>query len=125
VLSIAANRGLAAHVDRPQPIPRIMPAAGRSIETAEALLAAGVPLDFAESHVYELAKSHAAEGAVTSLKYFRDAVIRAWDEHQASESANGKPRRRPASRPSAGGGARNDAAIDGWYAEREAHHHGK
>jgi hypothetical protein len=51
------------------------------------MLHAGVPLEFAESHVYELARTHSASETVQSLGYFRAAVIRAWNERVALDDA--------------------------------------
>lgn len=87
VLSVAANKGLAEHPKRPQPIARIMASSGKSHEAADAILAAGVPLAFAESVVYELARTHSADGEVQTLKYFSPGVIRRWQQEQAGTAA--------------------------------------
>jgi hypothetical protein len=118
--SAAANRGLAEHPVRPQPIPPILPNSGNTLEATEAILAHGVPIEFAEDRIYELACTHTVS-KVNSLKYFHDAVNRSWDERNAGESANGV-RRRPASRPvrANGAGARNDDAIDAAVERLEA-----
>lgn len=86
-LSVAANKGLAEHPKRPQPIARIMASSGKSHEAADAILAAGVPLAFAESVVYELARTHSADGEVQTLKYFSPGVIRRWQQEQAGSAA--------------------------------------
>lgn len=88
-LSVRANQGLADHHTRPQPIPRIIGTSGASHAAAETILGAGVPLAFAEQRVYELAVAHTADGTVRSLKYFTDAVIRAWLASQEGERSNG------------------------------------
>lgn len=95
LLTSAANKGLAEHPDCPQPIPRILASSGRTVTAAEKLLGAGVPLAFAESAVYALAKSHNAEGEVRSLTYFTDAVIRRWQEHQEAANASASRPSRP------------------------------
>lgn len=88
-LARRANQGLAEHPTKPQPIPRIIGTAARSHAAAEEILAAGVPLAFAESAVYELAKSNTAEGEVRSLKYFVAGVVRAFQEAQEGTAAAG------------------------------------
>jgi len=85
----AANRGLAEHADRPQPIPRIIATDGRTHTATEAIREAGVPPDFAVAELYRLAKSHDAEGEVSSLKYFAPGVIRAWVRQKAASERNG------------------------------------
>jgi hypothetical protein len=91
-LSIAANRGLAEHETRPQPIPRIIATSGRSHTAAEEFIAGGIPLEFAIAQVYRIAKSHDAEGEITSLKYFVAPSLRAWKQHAAkSESDDWSP----------------------------------
>lgn len=120
VLAVAANRGLLEHPDKPQRIPRIHATQGRTLEAAERILSAGVPLAFAESAVYEFARSNTADGEVKSLGYFVDAVVRRWNEAQEeARIGNSSPpttrngRRRPVAH---NGGDRNDAAIDRWLA---------
>lgn len=105
-LSVRANQGLAEHPTNPQSIARIIATSGKSHEAAEDILAAGVPLDFAEAQVYQLAKSHGADGDIKSLKYFTAAVIRAWEEFSAEVTANGTPRPKAnGQRPGIGGRA--------------------
>lgn len=87
-LTAAANKGLAEHPVRPQPIPRIIATSGRSREATEIIVAAEIPIDFAESEVYRLAKSHNADGPITSLKYFVGGVCRAWEQQGASADAS-------------------------------------
>jgi phage replication O-like protein O len=86
-LVVSANQGLAEHPTAPQPIPRIVATSGSSHAAAEAILLAGVPLAFAKSHIYELARSHTADGPVCSLKYFAAAVIRRWQQDEAASDA--------------------------------------
>lgn len=99
-LAAAANRGLAEHEKRPQAIPRVMPNSGSTAEALETIEHAGVPVEFAESAIYELAKSHKASDQVTSLKYFAPGVVRLWDEHNASAAASAS---NPAGLPSTNG----------------------
>lgn len=86
--AIRANQGLLEHATRPQPIARVIATNGSSHAAAEALIAARVPLAFAESTIYELAKSHSAQDQVTSLKYFVPGVVRAWERHGATTDAS-------------------------------------
>lgn len=88
-LSAAANKGLAEHPTRPQPIPRIIASSGRSHEATGIILAAEIPLDFAEAEVYRIAKSHNAEGQITSLNYFVGGVCRAWEQEGLKSAASG------------------------------------
>lgn len=108
-LAVQANKGLAEHSTRPQRIPRIMGNGARTLAAAEAIIAAGVPLDFAEGQVYMLAKNHNADGEIKSLKYFEQAVIRAWEEFTAEAAAGSAPRPstngKHAPRPGIGGRA--------------------
>ena len=83
----AANKGLAEHPSRPQAIPRIMASSGRSHEATQIILSAEIPLEFAEAEIYRLAKSHNADGQVTSLKYFVGGVCRAWEQEGAATAA--------------------------------------
>ncbi len=94
--AVAANRGLAEHATAAQPIPPISPNAGRTLEITESILASGVPIEFAETRIYELARSHTAERKITSLKYFEDFVIRAWEESQKPPPNGARKRQRPA-----------------------------
>lgn len=84
---VAANQGLREHPDRPQPIARIIGTNASSLEAAEELIAAGVPLAFAEADIYRQAKSHKAQDPVTSLKYFVKGVVRAWKQQGATNDA--------------------------------------
>jgi uncharacterized protein YdaU (DUF1376 family) len=86
-LVAAANKGLAEHPVCPQPIPRILHSQGTALTATTAILQAGVPLDFAESRVYAIARSHNADGAITSLGYFTAAVIRAWSQQLAADQS--------------------------------------
>lgn len=97
LLSVAANAGLAEHPTRPQPIARVIGTSGRTLEATEAIIAAGVPIPFAEQAIREIARTHTADGAITSLKYFVDGTVRAWQQHQAgaTNGANAARRRRP------------------------------
>jgi Uncharacterized protein conserved in bacteria len=106
----AANKGLAEHPGSPQPIPRIFHGQGTARTATEAILQAGVPIAFAESLIYTLAKTHNASEPVQSLGYFRAAVIRKWEQQLAAEAAKNSgatpitdaPRSRRTAAPSAG-----------------------
>lgn len=94
-LAAAANKGLAEHPERPQPIPRIIASSGRTHEATEILLAAEIPVEFAEAEIYRLARTHKADGQVSSLNYFVGGVARAWEQEGARASAsNSKPQMR-------------------------------
>lgn len=86
-LAIAANKGLSEHPTAPQAIARIIAGSGATFSAAEQIVDAGVPIEFATGAVYDLARSHNADGQVKSLRYFVDAVIRRWQEHSATEHA--------------------------------------
>lgn len=101
-LTVAANAGLAEHPHHPQAIPRIIATSGRSLEAADAILAAGVPIAFAESALYTLGKTHSSERQVQSLKYFVAAAIRLWQEE--SERAAVASSTRPATLATTGRG---------------------
>lgn len=106
-LSVRANQGLAEHATKPQPIARIVGTSGASFAAAERILQAGVPIAFAESTVYELARTHNAEGLVRSLKYFTDAVLRAFESANETAAAigNASPNGRKGRKPSSAGEA--------------------
>lgn len=93
-----ANRGLAEHTDpaRRQAVPRLIASAAHARDATESIVSAGVPLDFAERAIYEVATTCEPDGEVTSLRYFATAVIRKWKAHSASVAAGGvtPPRRR-------------------------------
>jgi hypothetical protein len=108
--AIRANQGLAEHATRPQPIARVIATNGSSHAAAEALIAANVPLAFAESTVYELAKAHAAQDQITSLKYFVPGVIRAWEREGATSDASDA--QRPSSKKKRSGDPTYDALQD-------------
>lgn len=95
-LACAANQGLADHPTRPQPDAPIPATNGTSHTAAVAITQAGVPLAFAKSQVYEIARSHNASGAVRSLGYFTTAVIQRWREEEAASDAARTPRPAPA-----------------------------
>lgn len=84
VFCAAANRGLAEHPTRPQTIPLLIWSSGKTLEATDEILAAGVPIDFAESAIYEAAKSHVAEGKINSLKYFIQPTLQAWKQHTST-----------------------------------------
>lgn len=109
----AANKGLAEHPVAPQPIPLILHGQGSARKATAAILQAGVPTAFAESQVYELARTHSADGKVQSLGYFRAAVIRKWEEFLAVEAAAKSPVKPPRvlkSKPTANVGEASYAA---------------
>lgn len=85
VLSRAANRGLAEHPKQPQAMPPIIATGGRTHEATVAILEAGIPIPFAESAIYELAKNHTADRTVKSLMFFVEYAKRRWAEHKAAE----------------------------------------
>lgn len=87
-LAAAANKGLAEHPTSPQRVPRIIASSGRSREATAIIAAAEIPLEFAEAEVYRLAKSHNAEGQITSLNYFVGGVCRAWEQQAAATDAS-------------------------------------
>ena len=116
---VMANKGLAEHADHPQPIADILVGQPSAAEATHTILDAGVPVEFAESALYQLAKAHRARGPVRSLKYFSAAVVKEWRRAQASAAAAGAeapandptvPRRPgPALQVSAASGARVEA----------------
>lgn len=85
-LSVEANRGLEEHPTKPQKIAPIIATNGKSYEAAEEIAQAGVPLAFAQRTIYDLARSHNSDTPIKSLRYFVTAVIRAWQQYQASEA---------------------------------------
>lgn len=89
-LSIVANKGLGAHPTKPQRIARIMGTSGRSYSAAEAILLAGIPLAFAESQIYEIARTHTNDSEIRSLVYFVEAVARAWQVEQEQSAATNR-----------------------------------
>jgi hypothetical protein len=115
-LSVAANQGLAEHPTRPETIPRIHPGAGGTLDAVNAIRDAGIPLEFAEAVIYDAAKSHHADGRISSLKYFVPVVLRAWEEHQAAIGVATSPTPRPISSRR---GASN-AGLDSYAAGRAA-----
>lgn len=121
-LSIRANQGLREHPHRPQEVPRIYEGQGSTHEAVVAILAAGIPLPFAEAEVYRLAKTHNADDQIVSLKYFVQGVVRAWKRSEASAAAlaAGAPPQ------SSNGADAGDAAIEEGvrraFAKREPTH---
>lgn len=93
-LSVRANQGLTEHEkpSRRQLVPSIIASDDRTHEAARKILEAGVPLAFAESAVYDIARTHNATGAIKTLKYFVNGVVRAHEEHIAAEQAASTPR---------------------------------
>lgn len=98
-LSTRANQGLREHPSGEPTVLGILPHSARSHEAAALIRDAGVPLDFAEAEVYELAKTHKAETTPASLRYFAPGVIRAWQRKEAGDAASGSDR--PPTRPAA------------------------
>lgn len=137
LFSVAANRGLAEHPERPQLIPRIIATDGRTHSAAVAMLKAGVEPSFAERRIYERAKTHTAEGEITSLRYFEAAIVRDWRARQAGDEAGswsppasgadatqngrrpGSSRDRPRAADRRFAGDRNDAVLDAWAREAD------
>ncbi len=116
-LAIAANRGLAEHPNKPQRIPRIMPTAGRTLEAAQELLDAKIPLEFAQAEVYRTATSHDAEGEIASLRYFVQPVLRAWLQRSAKNASDQwiPPSMAAAANGSSGSSASNSGAKNGRF----------
>jgi uncharacterized protein YdaU (DUF1376 family) len=110
-LVVAANKGLAEHPVKPQPIARIFAGQAGSLQAADTILEAGVPLAFAESRIYGLAKTHSADGEVKSLRYFAAATIRAWQEHLARSDADKAVIESPPSNGQPNGARRATAPI--------------
>jgi hypothetical protein len=100
----AANKGLLEHPTRPQNEPRVLPNSGKAYEATDEILAANVPVEFAESAIYDIARSHDADGQVTSLKYFTGGVLRLWRKHNASGDAK---RSNPGALPTNGNGKKS------------------
>lgn len=113
-LTVAANRGLRDHATKPQRDDPLIATNMKSHTAAEAIIAAGVPLPFAEAAIYEAARTNAAEGRVKTLGYFTAAVVRQWEKSCASAAAvNGN-----------GHDAGDDAIDEGVrraFAKRRAH----
>lgn len=90
-LSAIANRALAEspheHVRRRHAVPRLIATSASTLEASTAILAADIPLDFAVEAVAEIARTCNPERGVSSLNYFVDGVVRAWERHQAGELA--------------------------------------
>ena len=78
---VAANTGLAEHVDpaRRQIEPLSVNSASSKDATA-AIMAAGVPVDFAEAEISRVARICEPDGKVKSLRYFVPGVTRAWED---------------------------------------------
>jgi hypothetical protein len=109
-LCAAANRGLEEHPTHSQKEPRVLPNSGSTSQAMEAIVRHGVPIEFAESAIYEIAKNHSADGQITSLKYFVAGVKRRWDQRNASSDArSSRPRKLPDS-----GETRNGMPIGEW-----------
>lgn len=87
-LVIAANKGITEQWDREQPTP-CTPMHPGTLACAEDLAAAGVPLAFAESAIYTTArdKTPADKKPPTSLRWFTQSTIRAWEVERAHRQA--------------------------------------
>jgi hypothetical protein len=107
----AANKGLEQHPTRPQLEPRVLPNSGKAYEATDEILAAGVPADFAESAIYDIARSHDAEGQITSLKYFTGGVLRLWRKQGASHDMR---RSSPGALPTTNGNGTSGDILDRW-----------
>jgi hypothetical protein len=118
-ISVQANKGLAEHPTKPQPIARIIGNSGGSLEAAQSLIDAGVPLYFAEADFYRQAITHKAEDPITSAKYFVAGTVRQWQRLAATEKANNATR--PSVVPAANDTrARLEALGEKWEAEERA-----
>jgi hypothetical protein len=117
-LTIEANRGLAEHPRHPQSIAPIIATSGKSLEVAEDIAVAGVPIEFAKRTIYDLARSHTSDTPIKSLRYFAAATIRAWCQHREAEAVaatNAPPPLKLAGKPTD-----TFAALDRWAAESDA-----
>jgi hypothetical protein len=95
-LVAAANRGLAEHERRPQPIPLILVGQASTLETIEEFATAGIDIGFAERTVYELAKGHKSLDGVSGLKFFLRGTMKAWSRRAAKmDSDNSQVRSAP------------------------------
>ncbi len=89
-LITACNQGMRANPkigDAYTPIPH---GHARSLEATDDLLRSGVDLEYARSWVFENSKRYTPNGRsrqVTSLMYFRDGLLEAWDAHRAALAA--------------------------------------
>jgi hypothetical protein len=95
-LTVAANRGLAVAQRVPfDLLPRpLISSAGFTATMVAELQAAGVPLEFAEQQLFELASTWKGAQPPNSLRYWLAPVRDAWARQQE--------RQRPASTPAAG-----------------------
>lgn len=91
-LAVAANQGLSEHPTRPEAFPLIIASQAKTQAAARSILEHGVPLEFAKSAVYEVAKSHNADDRVTSLGYFVKATQRRWDQRGEVQRASTQTR---------------------------------
>jgi hypothetical protein len=80
-----ANRGITEKFgEQPRPIRHSHSSVD---ETIAAWDAAGVPEDFAARHLFERARSHGGERPPTTLSYFRQPILEAWEAEQAHRAA--------------------------------------
>lgn len=85
-LAVAANRAIADRFgEQPDPI---LASSGRSHEVAEAVLSAGIPLDFAKSSIARQVQSSVSK-PVRTLKYFLAGIQEDWAKHNERVAAAG------------------------------------
>lgn len=80
-LVVAANKGISEHEDpKRRQIDPLNVGSIASKDATEKILAAGVPVEFAEAAITRIARVCEPNGKVNSLRYFTAAVIREWAE---------------------------------------------
>lgn len=80
-LVVAANLGIAQHEDpKRRQIDPINSGSLASKDATQKILAAGVPVEFAEAAITRIARVCEPNGRVNSLRYFTAAVVREWEE---------------------------------------------
>lgn len=78
-LAVAANQGLGFDV------PRIMASSGSTLQVAEILQGADIPVEFAEQAVLNAATRSRQKDSIRSLSYFTRAVVEAWEKKGLAE----------------------------------------
>jgi hypothetical protein len=95
-LVVAANTGLAEHIDPNRR--QLDPLSVNNVSSKEAtatILSAGVPIEFAEAEIARVSRICEPDGKIKSLRYFVPGITRAWEDRNRPRGPRSNGKRQP------------------------------
>lgn len=95
-LVVAANTGLADHVDpKRRQVTALNVNSVSSRDATATILAAGVPVEFAEAEIARVSRICEPDGKIKSLRYFVPGITRAWEDRNRPRGPRSNGKRTP------------------------------